>query len=117
MRLLNVKIGSIAGRPAAAVGAAILGLALAMAGASSPALAQNFGVGVLAELVAPEYDRGEVRDLKIGMHYFEILPIFYFEHACGSNGGPPLQPGLRVCRFPGMSRRSRHRPARNLCAL
>ena len=92
MRLLNVKIGSIAGRPAAAVGAAILGLALAMAGASSLALAQNFGVGVLAELVAPEYDRGEVRDLKIGMHYSEILPIFYFEHACGSNGGPPFNP-------------------------
>jgi len=83
MRLVNLNAWR-----AASIGA----VALIVGGIVAPVYGQNFGVGVLAELVTPEYDRGEVRDLKIGMHFSEILPDFYFEHACGSNGGPPFQP-------------------------
>ena len=60
--------------------------------AGIPAGAQDFGLGVFENLTPQDYERGEVRDLKIGMPYTDILPQFYFEHACGSNGGPPLQP-------------------------
>ena len=62
--------------------------------ALGPGLAagQDFGLGVLQNLTPEDYERGEVRDLRVGMHLSEILPQFYFEHACGSNGGPPFQP-------------------------
>ena len=60
--------------------------------AAVPAAGQDFGIEVLNQLVPRDYVRGEVRDLRIGMHHSEILPDFYFEHACGSNGGPPLKP-------------------------
>jgi hypothetical protein len=82
MQLVNLKIWGTA---------SVCLVSLFVGGLMSPVSAQNFGVGVLGALVTPEYDRGEVRDLKIGMHFSEILPDFYFEHACGSNGGPPFQ--------------------------
>lgn len=73
--------------------ASLAGIAAVWAAvAAAPSAAQDFGVEVLNELVPRDYVRGEIRDLKIGMHYSEILPDFYFEHACGSNGGPPLKP-------------------------
>ncbi|MBT4711953.1 MAG: hypothetical protein HOB82_10580 [Alphaproteobacteria bacterium] len=86
MRLVKLNIGWVA-----AIGA-IGATALLIGGLLAPAQAQNFGVGVLGELVTEDYERGEVRDLRIGMHHTEILPQFYFEHACGSNGGPPFNP-------------------------
>ena len=85
MRLVEWKMKM---RWAAATGVALL----AVIGVAAPSYAQEFGVGVLGELVAPEYERGEMRDLRVGMHYSEIIPDFYFEHSCGSNGGPPLKP-------------------------
>jgi hypothetical protein len=83
MRLVNLKLWRVA---------SVCAAALFVGGVILPVSAQNFGVGVLEALVTPEYDRGEVRDLRIGMHFSDILPQFYFEHACGSNGGPPFQP-------------------------
>ncbi len=55
------------------------------------AYSQDFGLNVLGRLTPEDYERGEVRDLKIGMAFTEILPQFYFEFACGSNGGPPFK--------------------------
>ncbi len=89
MRLVDLKMKFGFGRDWVAATCMAL---LVVVGGYAPAQGQEFGVGVLGELVTPEYERGEVRDLRIGMHYSDILPEFYFEHACGSNGGPPLKP-------------------------
>lgn len=34
---------------------------------------------------------GDLRELSIGTRAAEMPPTGYFEHACGSNGGPPLK--------------------------
>lgn len=49
-------------------------------------------VGSLAARADSHELRGEIRDLKLGVSAADMPQEGYYQFACGSNGGPPLQP-------------------------
>lgn len=46
----------------------------------------------LAAGAAPDPERGDIKELRLGLIAEEMPYIGYFGYACGSNGGPPARP-------------------------